>query len=114
MGTHPIFESDFDCLTESESMLSRGVTRFAPRVVSSRLAHTDKHMPDLAYYRRKPAETNGMHFIDAQLEQKHLDKAHYYTFNSMILGSGAWMAANMVCQFVNVKSNQRCPRSRQC
>merc|ERR1712227_959704 len=25
MGTHPIFESDFDCLTEMEQILSRGI-----------------------------------------------------------------------------------------
>merc|ERR1711953_221659 len=29
MGTHPIFESDFDCLTEREKMLARAVRRFA-------------------------------------------------------------------------------------
>jgi len=25
MGTHPIFESDFDCLTESENVVGRSV-----------------------------------------------------------------------------------------
>jgi len=30
MGTHPIFESDFDCLTDSENEVARGllVARF--------------------------------------------------------------------------------------
>merc|ERR1711931_428477 len=36
MGTHPIFESDFDCLTESK-MLSR-VARSAARVSTARVA----------------------------------------------------------------------------
>merc|ERR1712242_421561 len=32
MGTHPIFESDFDCLTEGNAFLSYSVTCLADRV----------------------------------------------------------------------------------
>jgi len=84
-------------------MLSRGLLRFsAPRVVSSRLAHTDKHFPDLAYYRTKPVPAAADDFIDAQLEQKELRKAHFYTLNAALASSAVWMAANVVCQAVNV------------
>merc|ERR1712241_760952 len=33
MGTHPIFESDFDCLTETESMSESEQTENVPPVV---------------------------------------------------------------------------------
>jgi ubiquinol-cytochrome c reductase iron-sulfur subunit len=83
-------------------MLSRGVARFAPRVVSSRLAHTDKHFPDLAYYREKAAPMDGRDFMDAQIEEKELKKAHYYALNSLVVSSAAWMGANVLCKAVNL------------
>jgi len=83
-------------------MLSRGVARFAPRVVSSRLAHTDKHFPDLAYYREAPAALEGRDFMDAQLEEKDLKRAHIYALNSVVISSAAWMGANMLCKAVNL------------
>merc|ERR1711990_1047532 len=57
MGTHPIFESDFDCLTVMLNNVSRSVARVLPRasIVSSRAAHTDKEFPNLEYYRMKGA-----------------------------------------------------------
>merc|ERR1711970_1074943 len=58
MGTHPIFESDFDCLTVMLNNVSRSVARVLPRasIVSSRAAHTDKVFPNLEYYRIKNAQ----------------------------------------------------------
>merc|ERR1712113_742444 len=58
MGTHPIFESDFDCLTVMLNNVSRSVARVLPRasIVSSRAAHTDKVFPNLEYYRQKQSK----------------------------------------------------------
>jgi len=85
-------------------MLSRGVARISPRIAvcSSRLAHTDKHFPDLAYYRNKAVAAPAADFMDAQLEEKELKKAHYYTLNAALASSAVWMAANFVVQAVNV------------
>merc|ERR1712189_841 len=43
MGTHPIFESDFDCLTELRSKsgsINRGMNRAFGRLLSRRLSGT--------------------------------------------------------------------------
>lgn len=56
----------------------------------------------MAYYRTKPVPAAADDFIDAQLEQKELRKAHFYTLNAALASSAVWMAANVVCQAVNV------------
>jgi len=93
-------------LSNRNGMLSRGVQRissqFAPRVVSARLAHTDKQFPDLGYYRTKPAPADAANFIDVQLEEKEARRAKFYTLNAALASSAVWMAANVVCQAVNV------------
>jgi hypothetical protein len=85
-------------------MLSRGVTRFAPTMlpVSARMAHTDKHFPDLGYYRRPVVAAAPADFIDAQLEEKELRRAHYYTLNAALTSGAVWGAANFVAKAVNL------------
>merc|ERR1712189_42388 len=40
MGTHPIFESDFDCLTEAENMLFGGIRQLGRRQFSQYMKET--------------------------------------------------------------------------
>merc|ERR1712098_506454 len=85
-------------------MLSRGVRSLQyclPRV-SVRLAHTDKHFPDLAYYRTKPVVADAADFIDKEIEAKELKKATFYTLNAALTSSIVWFAANVVTKCVNV------------
>jgi len=85
-------------------MLSRGVRSLQyclPRA-SVRLAHTDKHFPDLGYYRTKPVPADATDFIDKQIEAKELKKAKFYTLNAALVSSTVWFAANVVCKCVNV------------
>merc|ERR1711953_892708 len=42
MGTHPIFESDFDCLTDSRKMAFRGFKPLFDRVLVQRVAAETK------------------------------------------------------------------------
>merc|ERR1712048_156012 len=53
MGTHPIFESDFDCLTEVKKMSSRSRSRSR-----SVLGHEDGYDPAFKGYRVKVADMN--------------------------------------------------------
>merc|ERR1712168_546948 len=48
MGTHPIFESDFDCLTELETMALRRLTVNTFRQVSARSLSTTSVAPKAA------------------------------------------------------------------
>merc|ERR1739838_783118 len=63
MGTHPIFESDFDCLTESKKMLrtvTREARRFQPRRFQAALTELDMHLSvaNAANYKRRLTETD--------------------------------------------------------
>ena len=85
-------------------MLSRGFNRSIVAISGSkRFAHTDKSFPDLSYY-RVPAvrSTTEVDFIDAQIREKELRKATFYTLNAALTSSIVWFAANVVCQCVNV------------
>merc|ERR1712210_119142 len=85
----------------SNRMLSRGVLRSLPRV-QTRLAHTDKVFPNLDYYRQAPAPAASSDFLDAQVEEAEVRRAHYYTMNVAINAAVTWGVANFVLNAVNI------------
>merc|ERR1712119_99790 len=79
MGTHPIFESDFDCLTGSRSNRSLGMSRLSGLYGVSRSR--------LVLSKRKVTDSAG-----AYLEPPHVNKYAFpmfimYNIPFMILGS---------------------------
>merc|ERR1712233_269638 len=103
MGTHPIFESDFDCLTE---------TKYAePRSAKSSIlppAHfcsTGAHGQALSRLGILPDETGAgrRHRLYRQANRgQGAQKAKFYTLNAALVSSTVWFAANVVCKCVNV------------
>merc|ERR1712176_1020716 len=90
MGTHPIFESDFDCLTE---MLSRNVLRL---VTQARAAHTDKVFKNLDYYRPQTATKSGPNFMAEERERKEDVLQQTYVLTGAVGSTIAWIGGNYV------------------
>ena len=68
----------------------------------TRLAHTDKVFPNLDYYRQAPAPAASSDFLDAQVEEAEVRRAHYYTMNVAINAAVTWGVANFVLNAVNI------------
>jgi len=66
------------------------------------LAHTDKVFPNLDYYRQAPAPAASSDFLDAQVEEAEVRRAHYYTMNVAINAAVTWGVANFVLNAVNI------------
>ncbi|CBY13836.1 unnamed protein product [Oikopleura dioica] len=70
--------------------------------IFTRLAHTDKVFPNLDYYRQAPAPAASSDFLDAQVEEAEVRRAHYYTMNVAINAAVTWGVANFVLNAVNI------------
>jgi len=71
---------------------------------SSRMAHTDKVMPDLGYYRMNNAITSlpGKEFVQAELERKEVRRAQWYTLNVSTGILGVYTAKSWIFKLVGV------------
>merc|ERR1711953_111757 len=79
MGTHPIFESDFDCLTEmlkrllvnQTKLFSRAKTTSARPPINPKGKFDDKTEADLEAVKRMPASQKGKLYMEEAPIQKH-------------------------------------------
>merc|ERR1712110_871375 len=106
MGTHPIFESDFDCLTVMLNNVSRSVARVLPRasIVSSRAAHTDKVFPNLEYYRKKQSKNpvvTPTEWHAAETDRIKNAQGSAYMVTGSIAAVTMFSAGNLVYKLVN-------------
>jgi ubiquinol-cytochrome c reductase iron-sulfur subunit len=94
-------------------MLSRSLARSVAPLVSARAAHTDKHMPDLQYFRKQT--TNSTHpansqFLTEELERKELDRHKSYVMTaalgSILVYSGGNLAWKVVSTLLPTRSVQ--------
>merc|ERR1711990_279603 len=115
MGTHPIFESDFDCLTVMLNNVSRSVARVLPRasIVSSRAAHTDKEFPNLEYYRMKGASgiVTPTEFHEKEGDRVRDAQGAAYMMTGTVAAVTAFSAGNFVWKAVSTLNPTRSVRA---
>merc|ERR1711935_480984 len=76
MGTHPIFESDFDCLTESQKMKS-GLKKFNS-MLNRNIEEIQSHLEEIAHLKEKEIKLTRMKQFEYERKEADRQKHHHY------------------------------------